>query len=91
MTYLGVDIGTSALKAVLVDDAQAVLAEAAVPLRTSAPRPGWSEQNPEDWWAALQQAVARLRAARPEEFRAVRALGMSGQMHAPVLVDRPAP
>ena len=62
MTYLGVDLGTSALKAVLVDDAQAVLAEAAVPLRTSAPRPGWSEQNPEDWWGALQQAVARLRA-----------------------------
>ena len=67
MTFLGIDLGTSALKAVLVDEAQAVLAEAAVPLRTSAPRPGWSEQDPEDWWGALRRP-SRV-SARPGRTR----------------------
>ena len=73
MTFLGIDLGTSALKAVLVDEAQAILAEAAVPLATHSPRPGWFEQNPEDWWQALEQALAELRAAQPDAFGAASA------------------
>ena len=87
MNVLGIDVGTSALKAVLVDERQTVLAEAAVPLRTRNPRPGWSEQDPEDWWTALSLAIAELRAADPEALRRVRGLGLSGQMHGAVLVD----
>lgn len=88
MTVLGVDLGTSALKAVLVDENQTVLANATVPLSTSRPRLGWSEQDPEHWWSALGSAIAALRASRPEALRRARAIGLSGQMHGAVLVDR---
>ena len=50
-TYLGLDIGTSAVKAVLVDEAQEVRAEASSPLAISRPRELWSEQQPNAWWA----------------------------------------
>jgi xylulokinase len=86
--FLGIDLGTSALKAVLVDSSQAIRAEAAVPLVTSQPRPGWSEQHPSDWWGALDEAVHQLRRAEPDALGRVRALGLSGQMHGAVLVDR---
>lgn len=86
-TYLGLDIGTSSVKAVLVDDTQAPLAEADAPLTISRPRPLWSEQDPHDWWAATEKVLGRLRAARPEAFAGVSALGLSGQMHGAVLLD----
>lgn len=88
MTWLGIDLGTSALKVVIVDDAQRILAETGVPLRTHVPRPGWSEQDPHDWWSALELALAALRREAPAPFAAIRALGLSGQMHGAVLVDR---
>ena len=91
-TYLGIDVGTSAIKAVLVDEAQAVLAEAAVPLDVQRPHPLWSEQDPEAWWRAVEDATAHLRRDAPEAFGDVRAIGLSGQMHGAVLLggdDRP--
>ena len=87
MTFLGIDLGTSALKAVLVDDSQVVLAASSIPLQTSTPHPGWSEQDPRDWRRALDAAIAALRVADPAALRAVRALGLSGQMHGAVLLD----
>ncbi len=87
-TTLGIDIGTSAIKALLVGPDEAVLAEADVPLAISRPRPLWSEQDPAEWWRGTETAVARLRAAAPEAFAAVRAIGLSGQMHGAVLLDR---
>lgn len=87
MTFLGLDVGTSAVKAVLVDDAQELLAEAEWPLAVARPRPGWSEQDPADWWAAAEAALAQLRSRRPDAFGAVKALGLSGQMHGAVLLD----
>ncbi|WP_431860672.1 xylulokinase [Azospirillum sp.] len=86
--YLGIDLGTSGVKAVLVDDAQALVAQATAPLEASRPHPLWSEQDPADWWSATQGAVGQLRAAHPEAMRAVRGVGLSGQMHGATLLDR---
>jgi xylulokinase len=85
--FLGIDIGTSAVKAVLADAGGEVRAAAETPLRLSTPRPYWCEQDPRTWWQAALTVCARLRGAAPEEWGAVRALGLSGQMHGAVLLD----
>jgi xylulokinase len=82
--YLGIDIGTSSVKAVLVDDKDTVIEQASAPLNVSRPQTGWSEQNPADWWAATNAAVTALPA---KDRRAVRAVGLSGQMHGATLLD----
>lgn len=79
--FLGIDIGTSAVKGVLVDDTQRIIAAASCPLATAQPRPGWSEQTPEDWWRAVGATAAEIAAAAPQAWRTVRAIGLSGQMH----------
>ena len=88
MTYLGIDIGTSEVKAILTDDAQAILASAGVTLRVSRPHPGWSEQNPEDWWHATLDVIAAIRAAQPVAFSGLRGIALSGQMHGATLLDK---
>lgn len=85
---IGIDIGTSAVKVVVSDDADEVLAEREVPLRTSHPGPSACEQDPEDWWSAVATALDDLAADRPELMGATRAIGLSGQMHGAVLLDR---
>lgn len=85
--YLGLDIGTSAIKAVLVDDAQSVIATAETPLAISRPQPGFSEQSPEDWWQATLASIDTLKAEQPKALAAVRGIGLSGQMHGAVLLD----
>lgn len=87
MTYIGIDVGTSAVKALLVDENQVVLAEADVPLSISRPHPLWSEQDPEDWWRATETALGALREAAPAAYAATAAIGLSGQMHGAVLMD----
>ncbi len=84
---LGIDIGTSEVKAVLVDDAQRIVGQASSPVPISRPQPLCSEQNPHDWWTATVAALAQLRAAQPKEYAAVRGLGLSGQMHGATLLD----
>jgi xylulokinase len=87
MTFLGLDVGTSAVKAVLVDGEQRPLAAAEAPLAISRPRPLWSEQDPDGWWKATVAALMRLRGDQPAAFASARAIGLSGQMHAAVLLD----
>jgi xylulokinase len=86
--YLGLDCGTSGLKALLVDDGGRPVASASRPYAPDRPRPGWSEQDPEVWRAAMAGAVADLRSSAPKPLGAVRAIGFSGQMHGAVLLDR---
>jgi xylulokinase len=86
--YLGIDLGTSAVKALLADDAQRVVAEASAPLSVSRPRPLWSEQDPEAWWQAAAAAIAQLRARAGAALAAVTGIGLSGQMHGATLLDR---
>ena len=88
MTVLGIDLGTSAVKALLVDGDQRVLASASVPLAVSRPQPGWSEQDPADWWAATLTAIDALHRDHPAAVAAVQGIGLSGQMHGAVLMDR---
>lgn len=85
--FLGIDLGTSSLKAVLVDESERIIAEASEPLTVSRPQPLWSEQNPEDWWQALDRALRRLAAGQSAAMASVRGLGLSGQMHGAVLLD----
>src|SRR5450631_4145110 len=87
MHFLGLDIGTSAVKAVVVDERQIVVAQSSRPLTTRQPRPGWSEQDPEDWWLATEHAVVDLRSGAPAAFADVVAIGLSGQMHGAILLD----
>ena len=85
--YLGIDVGTSAVKAILVDERQAAVAEADVPLQVSRPQDLWSEQDPEAWWQAVQHAIEQLRTENPAALADVRGIGLSGQMHGAVLLD----
>jgi xylulokinase len=86
MPYIGLDLGTSGVKAVLVGDDQSIVDQESAPLQVSRPRPLWSEQDPEDWWKAADQAMRGLRARRSREFTGVKALGLSGQMHGATLL-----
>ncbi|HAC79289.1 MAG TPA: xylulokinase, partial [Deltaproteobacteria bacterium] len=85
--FLGIDVGTSAVKLLLVDAGEKVLAEASVSLAVSRPEPLFSEQDPEDWWRATEEGIARLRAAAPQALAATEAIGLSGQMHGATLLD----
>jgi xylulokinase len=87
MSYLGLDIGTSSVKALLIDAAQRVVAAGTAPLEVSRPRPLWSEQDPAAWWRATRAAVADLRQAAPEAWRGLAGIGLSGQMHGATLLD----
>lgn len=82
MALLGIDVGTSAVKVVLYDGGR-TLSDASAPLAASAPHAGWSEQAPEAWWQATCRALAKL-----GDLSGVRAVGLSGQMHGAVLLDR---
>lgn len=82
--FLGVDIGTSAVKVVVIDEACEILAQASVKLPISRPNPGWSEQNAPDWWSATNRAVSELERGLRQKIRAI---GLSGQMHGATLLD----
>lgn len=91
-TYLGIDVGTSSVKAVLLDEQQTLLTSATFGLSVSRPHPGWSEQEPDDWWVATLAAVDELAASHAELVRTVRGIGLSGQMHGATLLgddDKP--
>ncbi|MBT9369205.1 xylulokinase [Rhizobium sp. CSW-27] len=85
--YLGLDLGTSGVKAMLIDGDQRVIGSATGSLDVSRPHPGWSEQDPAHWIAATEEAVAALKAAHPAALAAVRGIGLSGHMHGATLID----
>jgi xylulokinase len=85
--FLGIDIGTSEVKVLLLDASHRQIGTAGAPLAISRPHPGHSEQQPADWWTATQLALTTLRQAHPQAYAAVQAIGLSGQMHGAVLLD----
>lgn len=89
--FLGIDLGTSAVKAVLVDVAGKVRVVAVQGLSVQHPSARWSEQDPADWWQATEAAVASVLSAAANDgiaAREIRAIGLSGQMHGATLLDR---
>ena len=85
--FLGIDLGTSSVKIVLVDEYQKQIGTSSVGLKISRPHPGWSEQQPQDWWQAVVDGLHTLRSEFAEEYKNVIGIGLSGQMHAVVLLD----
>ncbi len=86
--FLGIDLGTSSVKIVLMDEKQSIKAMTDQALPISRPHPLWSEQNPLDWWDATEKAIAVLRRISPTDFSQVKAIGLSGQMHGAVLLNK---
>lgn len=82
--YLGLDLGTSGLKGVVIGDDQTIVAEASAPLTVSRPHDGWSEQTPADWIAAAEVV---FRALPTTVLKALKGIGLSGQMHGATLLD----
>jgi xylulokinase len=82
--FIGLDLGTSGLKGILIDDAQRVLAEAIAPLSVSRPQDGWSEQAPADWIAAAEAVLDKLSS---HGLTRVQGIGLSGHMHGATLLD----
>lgn len=83
--YLGLDLGTSGLKAVVIDDTQALVASAKADLEVSRPHPGWSEQDPDSWISACEAVLGEL--SQSIDMKAVRGIGLSGQMHGATALD----
>ena len=84
--YLGVDAGTTAIKVLVVDTAGEGIGEGDTPLTMSVPHPGWSEQNPADWWDGVVAAVRQAMDGLSDAVN-IRAIGLSGQMHSLVALD----
>ena len=85
--YLGIDLGTSELKLVLLDRQHRLVASVGERLTVQRPAPLHSEQSPADWWDAMARAMARLQTGQAAALAQVRAIGLSGQMHGAVLMD----
>ena len=84
--FLGLDVGTSGVKAILVSATGEVAASAITPLTLSTPQPGWAEQDPAAWWDATLASIHAVRRARPDA--SIASVGISGQMHSSVFLDK---
>lgn len=84
--YIGIDLGTSGVKVVLLDENQQIVAITHKSIPISRPQPLWSEQNPQDWWNATNEAMLEL--ASQQDLTTVKAIGLTGQMHGATLLDK---
>ena len=85
--YLGLDLGTSGIKAMLVDEDFLTVGVAHAALTVSRPHPGWSEQAPADWIAGAEQVIGELAREHPQAMARLRGIGLSGHMHGATLLD----
>ncbi len=86
--YLGLDIGTSGVKALLIDENQTIVASANAALDVTRPYSGWSEQSPNDWIEATRKAIGLIKQSDGKALASLKAIGLSGQMHGATLLDR---
>jgi xylulokinase len=87
MITIGIDLGTSSVKVALVGDGDHVIATASRALAVSRPQPGFSEQEPRDWWKGLTESLDELRVGHGSDLAEAQAIGLSGQMHGATLLD----
>ncbi len=85
--YLGIDLGTSSVKTLLIDENQRVVGSTSSALDVARPHPGWSEQNAADWITATEAAIDALRQNFAAQVAAVKGIGLSGHMHGATLTD----
>jgi len=86
--FIGIDLGTSSVKSILIDGDDTVIATASAPLEVSRPHPTWSEQAPADWWTATAKTLDEIKVKFPKEMAAVQGIGLSGQQHGATLLDK---
>ena len=85
--YLGIDLGTSGVKVIVLNEQDQLVAQASSSLEVSRPAPLWSEQAPQDWWTATKDAVQKIKQQHGELLSEIKAIGLSGQMHGATLLD----
>lgn len=89
MNYvLGIDLGTSSVKIVLVNVEGKIIAASSQGYRTYSPHPGWAEQEPEEWWKATVRAISRVINQTHIDLEQIRGVGLSGQTHGAVILDK---
>ena len=86
--FLGIDIGTSGTKTLAMREDGVILASATVEYPLYSPKPGWSEQQPADWWDASVKSVRKVMKAAKLKAADVGGIGLSGQMHGSVFLDK---
>lgn len=85
MLYIGIDLGTSAVKLLLMEQTGAIVNQISRDYPVRYPYPGWSEQDPEDWWQRVQEGISLL--LKGQEAHKVKGIGVAGQMHGLVALD----
>ena len=85
---IGIDLGTSACKVLALSEHLKIIAESTAKYSTHVPRPGWSEQNPIDWWEATRSALEEVTIQLKEKGYEISGIGLTGQMHSLVLLDK---
>jgi len=78
--YLGIDVGTSSVKAVLIDESQRIVASETAPLDVSRPHSGWSEQDADSWWTATEGVLDGLARSHGKALAAVKGIGLAGHL-----------
>lgn len=86
--YIGIDLGTSGVKSILIDESQNIIGSSLASLSVSKPCSGWFEQNPADWINATKRTLAELKSLHRSQFSSVKGIGLSGQMHGATLLDK---
>ena len=86
--YIGIDLGTSGVKTILIDFNQNILSLAHAKLEVDSPQDGFNEQNPLDWIKATENCLFQLQKKTPKEFSATISIGISGHMHGATLIDK---
>lgn len=85
--YIGIDLGTSGVKVLLMTDTQSIIASAHTDLTVQRPHAGWSEQHPSDWITAVDTTMRKLASSHPSDMARVQGIGLSGHMHGATLLD----
>ena len=86
--FIGIDLGTSSIKMILIDQNQKILATATSSLTVRSPKDGFSEQNPQEWIDSTMECLEAIKLKKPKEFSETISLGISGHMHGATLIDK---